>query len=195
MNTGAAQFVELHQNFHKIDILLRQNTEGFLSEGHQIFMDHHSTLPALTDRPPNSLVTEFLDDFLSLVKFLGARPSPTVLRGDFNIYTCTQTYTPVLLNNLHLLDSVGLQQHIDFPTHLHGHIHDLLILQHGIDMTHNFNSRDQFSDHCCITANPNTVSHKPTQIKTRVKFINFKKLNLDALRQDLVSCDLLVNSM
>ena len=66
-------------------------------------------IPKEIYRLPCSPVSEFLDEFPSLVEILGARPSPSIMCGDFNIHMDIPACAAELLQ---LLDSVGLQQHI-----------------------------------------------------------------------------------
>lgn len=51
---------------------------------------------------------------------------PLVLLGDFNIHVDVPTDMDAIQFR-DLLDSMGLQQHVKQPTHIHGHTLDLLI--------------------------------------------------------------------
>ncbi len=49
-----------------------------------------------------------------------------LLLGDFNIHIDTDTVHA--LEFMSVLDCFNLQQHIDFPTHVHGHTQVLILL-------------------------------------------------------------------
>ena len=67
--------------------------------------------------------------FSDLLKFLEeaiATPNKLILAGDFNFHVDNPRDTEAR-NFLHLLDSAGLQQHVDGPTHCDGQTLDLII--------------------------------------------------------------------
>ena len=72
-----------------------------------------------------SVISVCLDEFTSFYGFLSSLSYLMLICGDFNIYLDTDTSSS--LNFTSLLDFCNLVQHIDFPTHTHGHILDCLI--------------------------------------------------------------------
>ena len=74
---------------------------------------------------PVSISTFFaeLSDYLESVVISN---EPLILLGDFNIHVDVPTDMDTIQFR-DLLDSMGLQQHLKRPTHIHGHTLDLLI--------------------------------------------------------------------
>ena len=82
-------------------------------------------------RPPYSdqhkVTTEnFLMDFSTYLEALLLVKEELLIVGDFNIHVDISNDVHAI-KVLDLLDSVGLQQHIKKPTHVHGHTLDLVI--------------------------------------------------------------------
>lgn len=83
------------------------------------------TILATIYRPPKSNNNTFFTDFSSFLTSVCSMSPNVIILGDFNIHidntinTLTRYFSSVL-------DSFGLQQHIDFPTHNKGHILDLI---------------------------------------------------------------------
>ena len=82
-------------------------------------------------RPPYSsshlrTVGMFVTEFAKFLQSVVMTTEPLLLAGDFNIHVniMTDNYAAQFLD---LLSSMGLHQHIDFPTHTSGNTLDLLI--------------------------------------------------------------------
>ena len=67
----------------------------------------------------------FLEDFLPYIGFLWSLSSSFVVCGDFNIHV--YSVSPLVSEFMSVVDACCLTKHIDFPTHLHGHILNLLL--------------------------------------------------------------------
>ncbi|XP_032442999.1 uncharacterized protein LOC116735317 isoform X1 [Xiphophorus hellerii] len=82
------------------------------------------TILATIYRPPESN-KDFLNDFSSLLTFLWSLSPNIIVVGDFNIHM--DKFSNTLTRDFYyLLDSCGMQQYVDFSTHSHGHILDLV---------------------------------------------------------------------
>ena len=82
-------------------------------------------------RPPSSPVhpvsiSTFFVEFSDYLESVVMSNEPLVLLGDFNIHVDVPTDMDAIQFR-DLLDSMGLQQHVKRPTHIHGHTLDLLI--------------------------------------------------------------------
>ena len=133
-------------------------------------------------RPPGSGISAFLDDFMSFYGFITTLPSQTILCGDFNIHY--DTASPSSLNFKSVLDSCNLVQHVDFPTHIHGHILDCLITPSdykGVDCMGNAGC---ISDHFCITCKLDVTS-PPEHTARYVNFRQYKKIDREQMSHDL----------
>ena len=82
-------------------------------------------------RPPYSAahpVTSgvFLDEFSVYLESVVMSPEPLLITGDLNIHV-NVSRDPDASHFLELLTSMGLEQHVDKPTHISGHTLDLII--------------------------------------------------------------------
>ena len=90
--------------------------------------------------------TDFLSDFITSYDHL-------LILGDFNIGVCCPD-RPLVKEIFHIIDSFGLVQHINQPTHILGHTLDL-ILSYGFSVGNVFIEDAFFSDHKPIVFNVN----------------------------------------
>jgi len=78
-------------------------------------------------RPGSCNATQsFFDDFCDLLERLSTLSAPLMIAGDFNIHVddATDIHASKLSD---ILSCHSLQQHVNSPTHVHGHTLDLLI--------------------------------------------------------------------
>lgn len=77
---------------------------------------------------PNHPVTTsvFIAEFAQFLESVVMVAEPLVITGDFNIHVNVRSDNDSL-RFLDLLQSMGLIQHVDFPTHISGNTLDLLI--------------------------------------------------------------------
>ncbi|KAG7498680.1 hypothetical protein JOB18_017353 [Solea senegalensis] len=133
-----------------------------------------SLLIAIIYRPPQNC-SSFLSDFTDFYTQLSSISPCILLLGDFNIHidTPSSKFTPDFLDILHCLD---LTQHINSPTHSHGHILDLVCSSAPLSV-HNLTLSDlAISDHRAITMDIVTPTPTPSQIRS-ITFRNLKSLN------------------
>ena len=124
----------------------------------------------------NNLSTpQFFSDFSKFLEELIATPNKLILAGDFNFHVDNPTNTEAR-KFLDLLDSAGLQQHVDGPTHRDGHTLDLIITR----CADNFISKLKIlpelpSDHKRVLCNVDLPGPAPTR-----KSVTYRKLrNVD----------------
>uniref|UniRef100_A0AAR2LBI4 Endonuclease/exonuclease/phosphatase domain-containing protein n=1 Tax=Pygocentrus nattereri TaxID=42514 RepID=A0AAR2LBI4_PYGNA len=121
-------------------------------------------------RPPKPN-KDFLYDFAALLTHLSVLSPNMIIVGDFNIHMDNG-------NNLlsrdftSCLDSFGLQQYINFPTHSKGHILDLVCCS-GVTPTHCKADLFSLSDHKLISFNVNIIASKICVPRV----ITFRKIN------------------
>ena len=80
---------------------------------------------AIIYRPPYSddhpvTVTTFCAEFARYMESTLLTKERLVIVGDLNIYVDDKVNSDAL-NFLHVLESLGLRQHVNDPTHIHGH--------------------------------------------------------------------------
>jgi len=89
-------------------------------------------------------VTQFAEFLVSVVM----TTEPLVLAGEFNIHVNVKTDNDAA-NFLDLLSSMGLHQHIDFPSHISGNTLDLLISRTlNSNLIQDVRPGTYFSHHC-----------------------------------------------
>ena len=93
-----------------------------------------------------------------------------------------------------LLESTGLQQHVNVPTHIRGHTLDLIITRHSENIVTSPPRTDYiFSDHMPVHCN--LLVNKPRLKKTHISYRKVKSINVDALCNDLSNSDLCKNML
>ena len=99
-------------------------------------------------RPPGSCSDEFLDQFLNLFEYLSSVSSSFLMCGDFNIHVDTSSSDSTKF--LNCLDSCNIAQHVHSPTHLHGHILDLVLAPTEPKVVSNVRVGGFFSDRAVV---------------------------------------------
>ena len=94
--------------------------------------------------------TLFFEQFQDLLENMSSFPGEFFILGDLNLHlhspsNHTNTFTD-------LLTSFGLRQHVDFPTHIHGHWLDLFITRTACDLIKTVYPSDGLSDHMTVIA-------------------------------------------
>ncbi|XP_072182185.1 uncharacterized protein [Diadema setosum] len=116
-------------------------------------------------RPPRSSVPFrcFLEEFSNLLDDCLFKQSSLVIAGDFNIHV--DTSAPDARELIDVLDSYGLQQHIQQPTHIRGHTLDLLISRKETDVIvlSDVSVIDGISDHSAIICHLHITSQKSSR--------------------------------
>ena len=90
-----------------------------------ISADHREIVVAVLYRPPKQDVPQFLGKLRMLLSRIPVSTLPCVITGDFNLHIDVSSQRTNQF--LDILSSFDLQQHVKFPTHIHGHSLDLLI--------------------------------------------------------------------
>jgi len=150
------------------------------------------TIVATLSRSPKP--KEFIIDFAAFLTHLSTLSPNIILLGDFNIHmdnvdnTLTKDFTSCL-------DSFGLHQYINFPTHTKGHILDLICCS-GVTPINCKADPFPFSDHMLLSFSINlslSKSKLPRTITFRnikditITFRNIKDINLDNLSTGITS--------
>lgn len=150
-------------------------------------------------RPPPSSANGFttkafldeIDEFFGRCAMLGGH---IVIVGDFNVHV-DQPSLPVSRQFLDLISASGFRQHIELPTHQHGHTLDLVISRCADNILHNCGVLDKgISDHYVINCDLNLekLHVRRTQIRSRnYRLINQENFSneLDAVVQNMSRFD------
>ena len=82
-------------------------------------------------RPPGP-ATSFFSELQDLLFYVASLPHDLVLMGDFNLHLESSSSDVRQLTGI--LESLDLNQHVNFPTHIHGHSLDVTIFSKGCDV-------------------------------------------------------------
>ena len=110
--------------------------------------------------------------------------------GDFNLHLESSSSDVRQLTDI--LESIDLNQHVNFPTHIHGHSLDVMIFCNRCDVL-SVSPSDAISDHFSVIADlkiPTDHSHTEPQTITYHKL---KAINMEAFKADINNSDLIKN--
>ena len=173
---GVGFFIKSSYRPHTIESPLYQSFENMVVS---IGLHGHSLLLACIYRPPGSCTCNFLEEF---VGYLSSINSSYYICGDFNIHVDV----PVGDGNKFttFLDSCDLKQLVDKPTHLHGHILDVILSPSNQDTIADVKICDFVSDHAlvkCLVTFSCQVAHTPNIVQYR----RYHRINMSDFRLDL----------
>ena len=144
----------------------------------------------------------FLDEFPAYSESVVKSPEPLLIAGDLNIHVNVPNDSDAA-RFLELLTSMGLEQHVDKPTHISGHTLDLIFTRCSDSLLFAKPMTDYlFSDHITVLCDLELVKPPPKikQVSNRkIKDIDREKLQVDILSSELCqntpdTLDELVNS-
>uniref|UniRef100_A0A674N9T6 Reverse transcriptase domain-containing protein n=1 Tax=Takifugu rubripes TaxID=31033 RepID=A0A674N9T6_TAKRU len=135
------------------------------------------TVIATIYRPPKPH-SDFLNDFAVLLTHLCTLSPNIIILGDFNIHM-DNTNLPLTRDFLSCLESFGLHNFINFPTHTKGHTLDLLCCSGLIPL---YCTADDLhvSDHFLISFST-ALRHFRVKSPRFISFRNLKNINIDTL--------------
>ena len=113
-------------------------------------------LAVLIYRPP-PMQTSFLSDLSELLTEVCALSSTVILLGDLNVHI--DKASTMSTDFMSVLDCFGFTQHVNFPTHEHGHTPDLICTT-GLDNIAVCGSHIGISDHHFIEFRFNFHFHR-----------------------------------
>ena len=138
----------------------------------------------------------FLDEFPAYLESVVMSPEPLLITGDFNIHVDVPNDKGAA-RFLELLTSMGLEQHVDKPTHFSGHTLDLIITRCSDSLLFAKPIADYlFSDHTTVLCDLGLGKPPPKarQVSNRkIKDIDREKLQVVLLLSELCQniCDTL----
>ena len=113
---------------------------------------------------------------------------PLCLSGDFNFHIDVSGDVDSA-KFVDLLESMCLTQHVRSPTHIQGHIFDLVISRNSDNIIKGRPIADRFiSDHCSVLCG--LSAPRPSPIVKQISFRKLNTLNLTAFKDDIAHSDL-----
>ncbi len=188
-NKSGGGVAVIYRSFLKATIIHNHTYSSFETIGLKFTISNSNFNLYTIYRPPSSSKAPFLTEFSTLLEDIISHPSEIIFFGDFNIHVDTPTSydtAPFLT----LLETYNLSQHINFPTHIHGHTLDLLITRSESTITSNISEFDpSISDHHAITFNLKVPSYtRPSQAAKLIR--SFKSINITNFSNDILASDL-----
>ena len=151
---------------------------------------------AVIYRPPSSSKTgmpigTFLEEFHSYIDSRVTMSGKFLVLGDFNFHF-EQSHHPDTIKLRDLIYSLNLRQHVQEPTHIHGHALDLVISREDeVTVTSVDIHPPTISDHSLITFTiPGTLGH-PT--KKKITFRKLNNINIDSFENDIRASTFVTN--
>ena len=133
-------------------------------------------------RPPNNCPSLFFTEFSNIIHTCSQ--NNLLILGDFNFHYDTDTSHHLEFKIL--CNELNLKQHIDFPTHTHGHTLDLILTSHHSKLLKNKPERTiLLTDHYAINCPLNLPLQLPKQIEKTYRNIN--KINLESFMTDIIT--------
>ena len=139
-------------------------------------------------RPDPSLdhcvpLSVFFDEFTTIMEPHLTAPGHLIVLGDFNFHMDILS-DPVTKRFQSILQSMDLHQHVQEPTHISGHILDLVLTRSSdINFVQNLNVDMKMSDHFTILFKVKVG--KPPPEKKVLTFRKLRSVDLDTFKQDL----------
>ncbi len=138
-------------------------------------------------RPPARNKNQFLHAFSALLESIGSSSSGNLLiAGDFNLHV--DKPDSVEQEFLCLMDSFHLVQHVYTPTHVSGHLLDLVFSRATKQIVTSTWVSDMFSDHFGVHCSLRLA--RPQQPTKKVTFRPFKSIVIEDFAKDLASLPL-----
>ena len=140
-------------------------------------------------RPPSSNMSLFISEFSALLEDIISSLSELIITGDFNIHVDDVT-SHCATAFLSILDSFGLSQLVDFPTHISGHTIDLVITRSSSTFFTEVDYTDpSLSDNSVVLSSFSVPSHS-RYLRITKHICNIKSIDKNLFSHYLLSCSL-----
>jgi Reverse transcriptase (RNA-dependent DNA polymerase)/Endonuclease-reverse transcriptase len=174
----------IHRSYLKITEASLPIYSSFESLGFTLALPSKTLYFLTVYRPPSSSISSFLEDFSELLSNLRSKPSDLIISGDFNIHI--DNSSPSALSFLTLLDSFGLIQFVNFPTHELGQSLDLLISSSESLVSNVHPYFPAISDHDAVLATLSVPCKiRPSRVIKTIRPL--RKIDPAAFSQDILS--------
>ena len=139
-------------------------------------------------RPPSTSKSRFIEEFNSFMEAAALSPHENIILGDVNIQLDSQNCWTENFNTV-LLD-FDFIQHVSTPTHIQGHILDVLCTSKSLTSSVHHHVNDGISDHLAVFF----TTTFPVKNSCRVKWLKIRKLrkiNKTEFMSDIVNSELI----
>ena len=140
-------------------------------------------------RPPSNVSkADFIEDFSSFVKGAALPCCENIILGDLNLHLDKQDGWSQKFNDS--LCQYSFTQIIDSPTHIHGHILDVVCVRDTFSKAVCAMVTAGLSDHLTITFSVNIPIKAPCKCR-QVNTRKIHKINITDFREDILNSDLI----
>ena len=139
-------------------------------------------------RPPNVSKANFIEDFSSFVEGAALSCCENVILGDLNLHLDKQDGWSQKFNDS--LCQYNFTQIIDSPTHIHGHILDVICVRDTFSKALCAKVIAGLSDHLAITFSVNIPIEVPCKFR-QVNTRKIHKINITDFKEDILNSDLI----
>ena len=140
-------------------------------------------------RPPGH-PANFFEEFQDLLENVATMHTEFYIVGDFNLHLDTPSATTTTFNDI--LASFDTKQHVNFPTHIHGHWLDILITRSSCKNIQTPTVVDGLSDHNTVIADLK-VPIAPAVYKHNMFYRAIHSINIASFMTDIITSDLVTH--
>ena len=140
-------------------------------------------------RPPRP-ASSFFNELQDLLFYIASFPRDLVLLGDFILHIESSSSDVRQLTDI--LESFGLNQHVNFPTHIHGHSLDFMIFSKGCDGL-SVSPSVAVSYHLSVIADLKIPTDHSHTVPQTITYRKLKAFNMEAFKADIKNSDLIKN--
>ena len=137
--------------------------------------------------PEPSHSDTFYQEFKELLELLIPLATEFYILDDFYLHL-DKKQSPTTTKFCDILESFDLEQHVNFPTHIHGHWLDLLITKTSCPAVRSVLACDGLSDHFLVLSE--LEFPRPKCVKKKISFRQINKIDLDNLKNYILNSDL-----
>ena len=139
-------------------------------------------------RPPSTSKSRFIEEFNSFMEAAALSPHENIILGDVNIQLDSQNCWTENFNTV-LLD-FDFIQHVSTPTHIQGHILDVLCTSKSLTSSVHHHVKDGISDHLAVFFTTTFPVKNSCRVK-RLKIRKLRKINKTEFMSDIVNSELI----
>ena len=140
-------------------------------------------------RPPGH-PAKFFEEFQDLLENVATMHTEFYIVGDFNLHLDIPSATTTTFNDI--LASFDTKQHVNFPTHIHGHWLDILITRSSCKNIQTPTVVDGLSDHNTVIADLE-VPIAPAVSKHNMFYRAIHSINIASFMTDIITSDLVTH--
>ena len=192
---GGGLAILFKKNIDVIKILKIPKTSFEVTEWHLSYQQKTTVVIGIY-RPPYSkqnpvTPSSFIDEFADYLEEVAVLRGHLLIMGDFNIHVDIAS-DPFSSRFLDLLDTMGLENNVNVPTHATGHTLDLIITRRSDDLkVHDIEATYYISDHSFICGF--TCLEKPDINYSTITYRKLKCIDMASFKEDLQQSDFCVN--